>query len=192
MYHSNKVPFNRRLCTVIRLFGYTLILGFVANTHAGKPTPVDVESEITIFEEQECVRDRAGLNSLTCTSKDVSLANITLPPGSPTTCVAGSTVTQALNFNVVSTANIRYNWGFYTTTDSEADPLEGPGDACLIWVGEIIGDSAPNSQSVNGDLCTDVTKAQDAVFDNEMITFLCEDTDGDTFVDLKFCATWNQ
>ena len=107
------------------------------NTHAAPPPKAsDVYSEIKIFPENydlvpnprmSCVRDRAGLNSLTCTANDVSLANITLPAGAPSACKGGEVVTTALNFNVVSTASTRYNWGFYTTLDPNATPLDGPG-----------------------------------------------------------------
>lgn len=37
-----------------------------------------------------------------------------------------------------------------------------------------------------------MTKATDAVFTEEEITFVCADTDGDTLVDLQYCATWEQ
>ena len=184
------------------LFGPALTLGFAMNAQAAPPPKAsDVYSEIKIFPENydldpyprlSCVRDRAGLNSLTCTANDVSLANITLPAGAPSTCKGGEIVTTPLNFNVVSTANTRYNWGFYTTLDKNATPLDGPGDACLIWVGEIQPSGTPNSQSANSDLCTDVTKSQNAHFENQTLSFICQDTDGDTQVDLEYCATWDQ
>ncbi|MEH6533440.1 MAG: hypothetical protein V7735_19125 [Photobacterium frigidiphilum] len=186
-----------------------MLAGLSSQALAAKPTPIDVFSDITIFPldylvetppmsgqfpREDCVRDRANLNSLTCTANDVQLAQITLGSDTANTCTAGDVVTAKLNFNVKSTANIRYDWAFYTTTNPDADPLEGPGEQCLIWVGEITDDdpTTPNSQSVNGDLCTDVTKAQDAVFTDQEITFVCADKDGDTQVDLDYCATWNQ
>ncbi|WP_371379462.1 hypothetical protein [Thalassotalea aquiviva] len=174
-------------------FVYTIFLLFFfsASTQAGKPTPIDVQSKITIFDSQQCVRERSTLSSLTCTANDVRLADITLGSGASGECTAGEDVTQNLNFRVISTANIRYNWSFYTTLDSTATPLEGPGNVCSIWVGEIIGDGA-NSQSVNGDVCTDVTKSQPAEFIDQALTFKCQDTDGDGFVDLPYCATWSQ
>jgi hypothetical protein len=184
------------------LFAPALTLGFAMNAQAAPPPKAsDVYSKIKIFPENydldpyprlSCVRDRAGLNSLTCTANDVSLANITLPAGTPSTCKGGDIVTTPLNFNVVSTASTRYNWGFYTTLDKNATPLEGPDDACLIWVGEIQSSGTPNSQSANSDLCTDVTKSQDAYFENQTLSFICQDTDGDTQVDLEYCATWDQ
>jgi len=193
---------NITLSTLVRAFAAGSIL--VMNAQAAPPPKAsDVYSEIKIFPEYydldpyprlSCVRDRSGLNSLTCTANDVSLANITLPAGAPSTCKGGEVVTTELNFNVISTASTRYNWGFYTTLDPNATPLEGPGDACLIWVGEIhdFDPASPNSQSANGDLCTDVTKLQDAYFEKQTLSFICRDTDGDTQVDLEYCATWDQ
>jgi hypothetical protein len=194
----------RALAWLPVLFVPALTLGFAMNAQAAPPVKAsDVYSEIKIFPENydlepyprlSCVRDRAALNSLTCTANDVSLANITLPAGAPSTCKGGEVVTTKLNFDVHSTASTRYNWGFYTTLDPNATPLEGPGDACLIWVGEIqdFDPSVSNSQSANGDLCTDVTKSQDAYFENQTLSFICRDTDGDTQVDLDYCATWDQ
>ena len=203
---SQNAPGRRAVAWLRVFFIPYLTLCFAMNAQSAPPPKAsDVYSEIKIFPENydsefygyprsSCVRDRAGLNSLTCTANDVSLANITLPAGAPSTCKGGEVVTTALNFNVISTANTRYNWGFYTTLDKNATPLEGPGDACLIWVGEIqdFTPSDPNSQSANADLCTDVTKSQSAHFENQTISFICRDIDGDTQVDLDYCATWDQ
>ncbi|GEA50408.1 hypothetical protein VIN01S_12120 [Vibrio inusitatus NBRC 102082] len=186
-----------RLCCVA-------ILGFTSSLYAAPKQIPFVDSQITIFPSgyengarNECVKDSTDLNSLTCTANDVQLAEITVPHGEPTTCRAGEIVTQNLSFKVVSTASIRYNWSFYTTTDPNASPLEGPPsdvtnrEACLVWVGDLTGGNS-TAQNANGDSCADVTKNNDALYNNEEITFVCADTDGDTQVDLQFCATWEQ
>lgn len=199
-----KTPGKLRITGLLLVSAYTLLLGFAMNAHAAKPDPIlEVHSDVVIFpvdylvdvvppNREFCVRDRSGLPSLTCSANDINLADITLPPGAPQTCKAGDIVTTGLNFKVISTAKIRYDWAFYTTLEQGKDPLDGPGEACLIWVGEINDGSPLNSQSVNGDLCADVTKTYDAVFENQQISFICQDTDGDTQVDLDYCSVWNQ
>ncbi|MFZ5838692.1 MAG: hypothetical protein ACOYY5_10375, partial [Pseudomonadota bacterium] len=62
----------------------------------------------------------------------------------------------------------------------------------LVWVGDLSDGGNSTAPNANGDYCADVTKATDAVFTQEEITFVCTDTDGDTFVDLQYCATWEQ
>lgn len=196
----------RKETAFLNVLVFIVFFGNFSSVNAAPRVVEDVYSSIRIFPDnydvepgnrEQCVRSRAGLNSLTCSANDVSLAEITLPQGAPSTCKAGETVSQKLNFKVTSTANIRYNFSFYTTTNPLANPLDGvPGgnsNECLIWVGEV-GDAGglTNSQSANGDLCADVTKSQDAVYQEEVITFFCQDTDGDSFVDLDYCATWDQ
>ncbi|MFZ5838691.1 MAG: hypothetical protein ACOYY5_10370, partial [Pseudomonadota bacterium] len=122
---------------VIQLLTIVLI-GFTSTLVAAPKEPPSDPAKITIFPEgyklppdgtsnrNECIRDSTDLNSLTCTANDVQLAEITVPVGEPTTCYAGEIVTQKLNFRVKSTAQTRYNWSFYTTTDPEATPLDGP------------------------------------------------------------------
>ncbi|WP_299015576.1 hypothetical protein [uncultured Photobacterium sp.] len=198
--------YRRKVFVIFSFLIFFFLLASSANVYSGQRNLEDVYSSIRIFPDnyelsasnrEQCVRARAGLNSLTCTANDVQLAEITLPQGAPSTCKAGQTVNQKLNFKVKSTANIRYNFAFYTTTNPLANPLDGvEGDRnneCLIWVGEIGNDATSlNSQSANGDLCADVTKSKDAVYQEENVTFVCQDTDGDSFVDLDYCATWDQ
>lgn len=148
--------------------------------------------------------DGGDLSHLTCTAKDVSIANadqiqITEIDGDPThplvgsnLCVDGLNVTFSARFEVVSTAKERFDIGLYFNNDGGADAREGAhNDSCNVY------NITPDGLNLDlddqpEDLCDDVTKVDSPFFHFVEIETLCQDSDGDGQLNLPNCVSWRQ
>jgi len=77
-----------------------------------------------------CARDRAGSN-LTCSAGEfTTIVNLTLPPGSPTSCVAGTTLTLNMIVNLSGTNAYRYDGAMFVG-QANNDP-RAAGGVCSV------------------------------------------------------------
>lgn len=77
-----------------------------------------------------CARDRAGSN-LTCSAGEfTTIVNLQTPPGSPTTCIAGETITLSLILNLSGTNAYRYDGAIFVG-QSGNDP-RAAGGVCAV------------------------------------------------------------
>lgn len=153
-----------------------------------------------------CMADRyfnATGGHLTCTANDVRIAkagNIRGIDGNPlSSCVSGQTFSFIADFTVETTATARYDIGLYFATDGDLnkdgalsgtcdvniitpkDPLTGLGSANFVQL-----DPAP-------DLCGDINTANNPqIVTVRVDNVMCQDSDGDGFLNLPNCTSWRQ
>jgi len=128
-------------------------------------------------------------NKLNCTANDIRLSRAT--DVSPSTCIAGETFTLTATFETNVTANARYDAGFFFRIDGGAnargDGNSATGQCSLSWLDPAEG---PPALNLDTDSCGDLNAG---VFN---VTFtipgvLCQDTDGDGFLNLPNCTSWH-
>lgn len=103
-----------------------------------------------------CARDRAGSN-LTCSAGEfTTIVNLTTPPGSPTTCVAGSTLNLSLIVSLSGTNANRYDGAMYVGQAGN-DPRNAGGQ-CSVSRFPILG-TGNGFTSFDGDTCGDYIAA---------------------------------
>lgn len=133
-------------------------------------------------------------DALNCTANDVEITQV-----SPTDPNAECTPGQVFSFNadvtVRTNANERYDTTFYLPlTEDSPQLVQDGGDNCSMIL-PIPGDSGYDADAdLDGDVCGDITKAFGSdtyVLENETITMLCEDADGDNRADFTYCAAWD-
>lgn len=152
--------------------------------------------------EAGCMQDIAGFG-LNCTANDVQISKATVLeiideceyPGDKTTFIA--------DFEVVVTAKERYDIGLYFATDGD---LNGDGaisqgpfpsgvtNGCSV---STIGPENANFVDLDdypttGDSCGDITKGDNPLNAGITITAVCNDPDGDGFLNLPNCTSWRQ
>lgn len=166
---------------------------------------------------QSCIQDvwmaHGNSQGLTCTANDVTLssvANICIvvsPPGGPRdlnndgcqdpnpqgqfTCVSGQQFTFTADFTMPLTAQARYDLGLYIAQDG------GGADGALTGVCAPNVVTAANSPTfINKDsppdICGDIDDAHNPQVIHQTITTMCNDTNGDSKVNLPWCTTWRQ
>jgi hypothetical protein len=129
-------------------------------------------------------------NELNCTANDVRISRAINV--SPASCVAGETFDLTATFQTIVTANVRYDVGFFFRTDGGAnargDGNTASGVCSLSALTPGVSPALP--QSVDGDTCGDLNAG------TYLLTFtipdvLCQDTNGDGFLNLPNCTSWH-
>jgi hypothetical protein len=143
----------------------------------------------------------ANNTSLNCTSNDVRLAIYRLA-GAPTACIDGQDVTEALIGEFVATSAERWDVGAFISVDggtpnalggscysdflhpvsADNTDLDLMGGFGPYYNGEITEDP--------GDMCGDIQQGMNAFFQTDVITFPCQDSDGDGRADIQSCTVW--
>lgn len=99
-----------------------------------------------------CAADRAG-SSLNCNAGEfTTIVNLQTPPGSPTTCTAGSTLTLSLIVNLSGTNANRFDGGFFVGQAGNAPSL--PGGQCSVARFPVLS-TGNGFTSLDGDNCGD-------------------------------------
>ncbi len=151
-----------------------------------------------------CMQDIAGFG-LNCTANDVQISKATVLeiideceyPGDKTTFVA--------DFEVVVTAKARYDIGLYFATDGDLNNdgaiSQGPFPVNSgITSGCSVSTIGPENADfvdlddfpTTGDSCGDITKGDNPLHAPITITAVCNDPDGDGFLNLPNCTSWRQ
>lgn len=135
-------------------------------------------------EENGCLREVANKN-LTCTSNDIRLASVTEIKILDDGCAyPGDDVTFTATYNVVSTADKRYDVGLYFSTDSDPNNDGALSGSCTI-------STLPTTMDLDKDACGDVTSSGSPVSTPITITTKCVD-DGTNHLRLPYCSAWDQ
>jgi hypothetical protein len=185
---------NIRLVTVLTLVGGGLLLGPEAASAQGT-----------------CIQDvwKAHGNSqnVTCTSKDVTLAeatNIQISTGGSCnaqtgdcSCFAGQPLTFSADFRMDLTADTRYDAGFYIATDSDPNhdgAITGQCSATASLAGNTQGGTFINLDAAP-DVCGDITgplgTAHNPLRVRATISTTCPTVAGQQ-LQLPFATTWRQ
>jgi len=120
---------------------------------------------------------------LNCTANDIRLSRaISVSPGS---CIQGETFTLTATFETNVTANTRYDAGFFFNIDGGANARLGTCSLSVLTPG-----SQPGVLQLDGDSCGDLNAG------TINLTFtipdvLCQDSDGDGFLNLPNCTSWH-
>jgi len=129
----------------------------------------------------------SGANKLNCTANDIRLSRAISV--SPEKCTAGVRFNLTATFETVVTANARYDAAFFFRTDGGAN-ARGDGTAasgsCSV---SQLNNSGPGL-NLDGDSCGDLNAG------TVNVTFtipdvLCQDTNGDGFLNLPNCTSWH-
>jgi uncharacterized repeat protein (TIGR01451 family) len=147
-----------------------------------------------------CMRDVAGF-ALGCTSNDVRVAGVaTNPDGTPKLVILddgckfpGDTVDFTATFDVVLTAQARYDIGIYFAVDGDPN-----GDGALTGSCSVTTlDSANTSNFINldpaPDSCGDIDAAHNPLKPTVTLrNVACVDKNGDRKLDFPNCVSWRQ
>lgn len=88
------------------------------------------------FDDDMCAAERYGSN-VGCTAGDVSITGISVAPGTPTSCVGGSTFLADLDITVNFSQPNRYDIGIFLSNDGKDPtmlPTNGGSDNCSVGV----------------------------------------------------------
>lgn len=88
------------------------------------------------FGANECAASRKG-SDLGCTAQDVSITGIAVAPGSPTSCVGGSTYTVDLDVTVNFATPDRWDIGIFLSRDGKDPqllPASGGANSCTVGI----------------------------------------------------------
>ena len=140
-------------------------------------------------------------NQLNCTANDIRLSKAISV--SPTTCTAGTTFDLTATFEVNVTANSRYDSAFFFRIDGGAnargDGTTASGKCSMTQLDPAVPPSVPAGQAgIDGDTCGDLNSGDyggaTSGLPGVTITIpgvLCQDTDGDGFLNLPNCTSWH-
>jgi hypothetical protein len=127
-------------------------------------------------------------DKLNCTANDIRISRAISV--SPATCVAGGHFTLTGTFETIVTANARYDAGFFFRTDggtnARGDGTTASGTCSL----STLTPGVSPSLNLDGDTCGDLNAG------TYNLTFtipdvLCQDPDGDGFLNLPNCTSWH-
>jgi hypothetical protein len=127
-------------------------------------------------------------NRLNCTAQDIKIAKAI--NASPSSCVAGTTFDLTATFQVDVTANARYDAAFFFNITGGAD-ARNPNGTCSESILTNPPPTNGNVLNLDGDSCGDLNAGS---FTNITFTIpgvLCQDTDGDGFLNLPNCTSWH-
>ncbi|TLU65156.1 hypothetical protein FE810_09550 [Thalassotalea litorea] len=197
---SSKTNRKQHFFAILKLFTICICLVFLNKVHA-----IDIGNQSGF-----CMEDRSdleGISSLTCRANDIQIAdasNIQVKAIDGDTnhpfvgtgrCVDGLDVTFSADFEVLSTAQERYDIGLYfnksggSSARRALDAEEEPG-FCQIYT--LTDDGVDlDSQEQIGDICNDA-EGKTNYFHTVELTTLCTDTDGDDQLNLPNCVSWRQ
>jgi hypothetical protein len=130
-------------------------------------------------------------NRLNCTANDIRLSRAISV--SPATCTRGETFDLTATFETVVTANARYDAGFFFRIDGGANARgDGTGATGECSLSALLPPPPPNPPALNldGDACGDLNAGTfNVTFTIPQV--LCQDNDGDGFLNLPNCTSWH-
>ena len=135
-------------------------------------------------------------NLVNCTANDIKISKAISV--SPTKCTAGTTFDLTATFEVNVTANSRYDSAFFFRIDGGANARgDGTAAAGKCSMTQLDPAVAP-AQQLDGDSCGDLNAGDyggtNSSLQGVTITIpgvLCQDTDGDGFLNLPNCTSWH-
>ncbi len=137
-------------------------------------------------------------NALNCTANDVEITKV-IPINPNEECTPGNIFDFQADVYVKTNANERWDPTFYLPLTAESPQVvQGNNDNCSIvlpMTGENPVEGAPANTDLDGDLCSDITKAfgpDEYILANETITMLCTpDPNNPTKALFTYCAAWD-
>jgi uncharacterized repeat protein (TIGR01451 family) len=136
-----------------------------------------------------CARDRAGSN-LNCTAGEfTTIVNLTMPPGSPTTCVAGSTLTLNLIVSLSGTNANRYDGAMFVGQAGN-DPRNAGGQ-CSVSRFPIIS-TGTGFTSFDGDTCGDYIAAGVETWQINNVQVRCEGDPTSGLLSVPYLLSYQQ
>lgn len=142
--------------------------------------------------------DANGGQGLNCTSKDVKIAKATNV--SQTTCTEGVPFDLTATFEVQLSGGgsnqTRYDVGLYFDIGGDKNHDGARYGTCSLNVIEDdpnLGEPEDPFNPLDTDICGDINTAQNPLYPTITIPgVLCEDTDGDGYLNLPNCTSWRQ
>jgi uncharacterized repeat protein (TIGR01451 family) len=132
-----------------------------------------------------------GANKLNCTANDIKISRAV--SASPNTCVKGTTFDLTATFEVLVTANARYDAGFFFRIDgglsARGDENTGAGKCSLTSL-TIPPPPNPPALNLDGDTCGDLN-AGTYYIDMKIPGVLCQDLNGNGILNLPNCTSWH-
>ncbi len=128
-------------------------------------------------------------NRLNCTANDIRLSRATSV--SPDTCTSGTRFDLTATFETIVTANARYDAGFFFRidggTNARGDGNNATGQCSLSALTPGV---SPALDPGDGDTCGDLNAGTyNLTFTIPQV--LCQDSDGDGFLNLPNCTSWH-
>lgn len=124
-------------------------------------------------------------NRLVCTASDIKIAKAI--SASPSTCIMGTHFNLTATFQVDVTANERYDAAFFFNISGGAD-ARNPNGTCSE---SILTNGVIPALNLDGDSCGDLNSGSYTNITFTIPNVLCQDTDGDTFLNLPNCTSWH-
>lgn len=182
---------------IMTLFG---ILGTTptqaATYNTGSDPPVDLTLEFCMADAYlEKPGNSLSQGALNCTANDVEITQV-IPVNAAEECTPGEIFTFSADVYVKTNANERWDPTFYLPlTEDSPQVVQGRNDNCSIVLPIPDGEGAPANAQLDGDGCSDITKAlgpDEYVLENEPITMLCTpDPNDPTRALFTYCAAWD-
>lgn len=129
-------------------------------------------------------------NRLNCTANDISIAKATSAVNAATgqaSCVAGTTFDLIGTFQVNVTANERYDAAFFFNIAGGAD-ARNPNSTCSQ---SVLTNGVAPAINLDKDTCGDLNSGTYSNITFTIPGVLCQDTDGDGFLNLPNCTSWH-
>lgn len=126
-----------------------------------------------------------------CTANDIRISRAISV--SPTTCTRGARFDLTATFETIVTANARYDAGFFFRIDGGAN-ARGDGNSaagsCSLSALAIPPPPNPPSLNLDADTCGDLNAGTYSL-SFTIPNVLCQDSDGDGFLNLPNCTSWH-
>ncbi|WP_413110383.1 hypothetical protein [Thaumasiovibrio sp. DFM-14] len=191
--YIQKLPNRLALSAIVCTIGYLSFASANARAEAYTFNPI----------EKACMADAYLLepgnslpkDALNCTANDVEITQV-IPTDPNAECVLGTTFSFEADVTVRTNANERYDTTFYLPlTEQSPQVVQGVGSKNCSLILPVPGGSGEVADvDLDGDECGDISKASgvdEYTLQNETITMLCSDEDGDSRADFVYCAAWD-
>src|SRR4029453_10579735 len=127
-------------------------------------------------------------NRLNCTANDIRLSRAISV--SPTSCVEGTHFDLVGSFETIVTANTRYDGGFFFRIDGGTSARGDGANATGTCSLSALSPGVSPALDLDGDTCGDLNAGTyDLTFTIPQV--LCQDSDGDGFLNLPNCTSWH-
>jgi hypothetical protein len=131
-------------------------------------------------------------NGLNCTANDIKLSRAI--GVTPDTCIRGTTIDLTATFEVIVTANSRYDAGFFFRIDggdsARGDGATASGDCSLSWLA-IPPPSNPPALDLDHDTCGDINAGTFSTVPFTIPDVTCEALPGTDQLRLPNCTSWH-
>lgn len=146
------------------------------------------------FEIDQCAGDRNG-KDLGCTANDVYITGIAVAPGSPTSCVGGTTFTVDLDVTVNFQVPERYDIGIFLSNDGrdpQNAPATGGATSCSVSILPLTSPFQNLDSNGGTDTCGDGSDELSGVVRMSAVPVACQAvslSNGNLFI--PFVVTWD-